>query len=127
MLLAHPRIAEQTCALCREWVFDGQHRRLLRHGQPVARPAGAPTPCIICPKKNPADGERFDRSLPYLVRLMRRYHDTVGTGGACLTPTERADPILHRDLGLLHLALRQADAAETARQLYLLFTKGTSR
>jgi hypothetical protein len=127
LLLAHPRIIEQTCALCRQWAFDNQHRRMKRYGEPVARPAGAPTPCINCPKKNPVDGERFDRSVTYLVWLMRRYHEIVGTAGACLAPPERADPILHRDLGLLHAALRQADAAETARQLYLLFTKGSPR
>jgi hypothetical protein len=98
-----------------------------RHGQPVARPVGAPTPCITCPKKNPADGERFDRAVPYLVQLVRRYHEIMGTAGACLAPAERADSILHRDLGLLHAALRQNDAAETARQLYLLCTKGTPR
>jgi hypothetical protein len=127
LLLAHPRIVEQSCNLCRAWVFDSRHCRLLRHGQPVARPAAAPTPCITCPKKNPTDGERFDRSVPYLVRLLRRYHEIVGTGGVCLTAVERANPMLHRDLGLLHRVLRRVDAAETARQLYLLFTKGTPR
>jgi hypothetical protein len=127
LLLAHPRLVRQTCDLCRQWVFDSQYRRLMRHGQPVARPAGAPTPCITCPKKNPVDGARFDRSVSYFVRLLRRYHEIVGTGGACLTAAERVEPILHRDLGLIHAALRQADSVETARQLYLLFTKGTAR
>ncbi len=82
LLLAHPRIVQQTCDLCRQWVFDSQYRRLMRHGQPVARPAGAPTPCITCVKKNPTDGERFDHSVPYFMRLVRRYHEVVGTGGA---------------------------------------------
>jgi hypothetical protein len=125
LLLTQPRLVEQTCDLCRQWVFDSQNRRIKRHGALVARPAGAPTPCITCPKKNPSDGERFDRAVSYLARLLRRYHEIVGTGGACRTPLERADSILHRDLGLVHAALRRSDAAETARQLYLLFTKGS--
>ena len=78
LLLAHPRIVQQTC-VCRQWVFDSQYRRLMRHGQPAARPARAPTPCITCVKKNP-NGRRVFRSLvPYFVRLVRCYHEVVGT------------------------------------------------
>ena len=47
-MIAHPEIP--SCADCQAFMYDKSWERSKSLGQPVKRPAGAPTPCYRCPK-----------------------------------------------------------------------------
>lgn len=48
MLLTHPELP--TCDDCLVWLYDREWKRATRGGKEVRRPAGASTPCHLCPK-----------------------------------------------------------------------------
>ncbi|HEX4147701.1 MAG TPA: hypothetical protein VHY20_01885 [Pirellulales bacterium] len=117
LLVLHPQLSQRTCDACRRWVFDDRHQRLTRRGQPVPRPAEVPTPCETCPKQNPVDGAYFDRHVSDFAWLIRRRYEAIGTGGACFSPAERADRVLHRNLGIVEAVLRQCEVEQIARHV----------
>jgi len=117
LLVLHPQLLEQTCSACRRWIYDQRHQKITRRGQPVARPAGVPTPCSTCPKANPADGAYFDRHAADFAWLIRRRHEAIATGGACFSAAERADPLLHRNLGVVEAVLRKLETEQLLGQL----------
>jgi hypothetical protein len=123
LLVLHPQILAQPCSECRQWVYDDRHRKLLRGGQPVARPPGVPTPCSSCPKQNAIAGAYFDRHVHDFAWLLRRRHEISGTAGACLTAAERADPLLHRNLGVVDALLRQIEREQLVRQIVQSLTR----
>jgi hypothetical protein len=113
LLVLHPQILGQSCGECRRWVFDEQHRKLLRHGRPVARPAGAPTPCHACPKQNPALGRRLERELGRVSHTVNRYFEVRASHGHCLSEAERRDALTIRNLTIVDLLVRRLEAAPT--------------
>jgi hypothetical protein len=114
LLALHPQILGQACDACRRWVFDEHHRKLLRHGQPVARPAGAPTPCHCCPKQNPTLGRRFERDLGRIAQAINRYFEVRATLGHCLTAAERCDAVTIRNITIVDQLVRPMEAAPSA-------------
>ena len=114
LLVLHPQILAQSCHDCRRWVFDEQHRKLLRRGQPVARPAGAPTPCHACPKQNPTLGRRLERELGRVSHAINRYFEVRASHGHCLSAAERRDALTIRNLTIVDLVVRQREAAPSA-------------
>jgi hypothetical protein len=117
LLVLHPQILDRTCADCRRLIFDERHKKLTRRGKPVERPAGVPTPCDTCPKQNAIDGAYFDRHQHDFAWLVRRRYEAIATGGACFTPAERSDALLHRNLGIVEAVLRQCEAERLAHRL----------
>lgn len=116
LLVLHPQILAQPCAECRRFVYGANHRKLLRGGQPVVRPAAVPTPCGTCPKGNPRDGAGFDRHWADFAWLVRRRYEIQATAGACLTGAERSDHVLHHNLGVVDAVLRQCEAEALAQR-----------
>jgi hypothetical protein len=114
LLVLHPQILHQSCADCRRWLFDDRHRKLLRGGQPIERPAGVPTPCASCPKGDMATGEWFDRRADALRWLIALNYRVQATCGACLDRRQRRDGRLHHDLALVHTTLRRIERAQAA-------------
>jgi hypothetical protein len=125
LLVLHPQILGRTCADCRCWIYDQRHKKILRRGQPVARPAGVSTPCASCPKENSADGTYFDRHVADFAWLIRRRHEAIATGGACFSATERADPLLHRNLGVVEAVLHKLEIEQLLRHLHQLHAPST--
>ena len=115
--MLHPQLLQRTCSACRRWIYDEHHKQLMRRGQPVERPPGVPTPCSTCPKENPADGAYFDRHAGDFAWLIRRRHEAIATGGACFSAAERADPMLHRNLGVVEAVLHKLEVEQLLRQL----------
>jgi len=109
LLLAHPRILKRSCADCQTWLYDDNHRRVLRLGEPVARPQGAPTPCWRCPKKSPEHARPVERALPKITRTINLYFQVRGTAGQCLSPAERNDRIIRRNLGIVEVLVTRAE------------------
>jgi hypothetical protein len=114
LLVLHPQILGQTCDACRRWVFDNQHRKLLRRGQPVARPFGAPTPCHSCPKRNPTLGRGLERELRRVSHAINRYFAVRASFGHCLSEAERRDAVTIRNLAIVDLVVRQLEASPAA-------------
>lgn len=117
LLVLHPQLLQRTCADCRNWIYDERHQPLTRGGQPIPRPAGVPTPCTTCPKGNALDGDYFDRHASGFAWLIRRRHEAIATGGACFSTAERADPLLHRNLGIVEAVLRKLEIEQLLHQL----------
>ena len=120
--MLHPRIVNRSCAQCEKWLFDDEHRLVTRLGAPVPRPAGAPTPCWSCPKKSPEQGGAFERELGRISRAISLYHQVRGSAGRCLSPAERRDAIVRRNLGILDSLLGAAEQDRLARILLSLIT-----
>lgn len=120
LIVLHPHILNQNCADCRRYIYDDRGQRMQRAGRPIERPAGVPTPCAGCPKQDPADGAYFDRHAADFAWLIRRRYEAMGTGGACFSAAERADPILHRNLGIVEAVLQKLESQERIRQLQSL-------
>jgi hypothetical protein len=110
LILFHPQLLKRTCALCRQWLFDDNHQPLMRAGQPIARPAGSPTPCWICPKHSPAQSAGIDRDLPRISHTLVRYFEVRATQGRCLSEREARDARLTRNLALVDAATRAWEA-----------------
>jgi hypothetical protein len=110
LLVLHPQILGQSCDACRRWVFDEQHRKLMRNGQLVARPYGAPTPCHACPKQNPTLGRRLERELGRVSHAINRYFEVRASFGHCLSEAERRDAVTRRNLAIVDLLVRQLES-----------------
>jgi len=122
-MLFHPRILARPCAECRQWLFDDEHRRVLRLGQPVARPPGSPTPCWKCPKQSPARSRSLERDLGKIGAAVDLYFRIRGTSGGCLSDAERGDPLVHRATAIIETLVRRAELEQTARMVCNLLTK----
>ena len=116
LLLAHPQILKRSCADCQSWLYDNNHRRVLRLGEPVARPRGAPTPCWSCPKKSPEHARPIERAFPKIIRTINLYFQVRGTGGQCLSTEERSDRIIRRNLGIVDALVTRAERENSLRR-----------
>ena len=114
LLVFHPQLLGRSCHDCQQWLFDERHQKVLRAGKCVPRPPGSPTPCWKCPKKNPEHGARLERALPQAARCLDLYYQVQGSAGACLSPAERGDAIVRRNLGIAHAVLEIARGGSAA-------------
>ena len=126
LLLFHPGVASIACKDCLEFLYNMQtgRRQTYRSGPertetPYPRLPNVPPPCRSmegCPKGSP---EREHESIlsSRNVQTVRFYHQVRATSGSCLTPAERRDPILCRNLALLDRLYRQSDEERQQRLL----------
>jgi hypothetical protein len=81
---------------------------------PVPRPAGTPTPCYRCPKKNPLEAQGVERDLARALAAIELYYRVQGTAGACLSPEIASDPITVRNLGIVRKIIEEKQANNIA-------------
>ena len=112
LLLFHPQLLKRTCASCRQWLYDDQHRFVTRAGQPVRRPPGSPTPCWKCPKGSPAQSAGYERDLDKIGATMDLYFRVRATVGRCLSQREAADSLTVRNLSIVDAIVRKGEAAQ---------------
>lgn len=83
-------------------------RRLLRGGQPIARPRQAPTPCWKCPKQSPRVAPSLELS-PKNQRAFEFYWRVRASQGSAITPAMRADARLCKNLALIDQVVRGSE------------------
>ena len=85
--------------------------------RPVKRPPGKPTPCDICPKGNPVDGERIDRNLPKAMAVYSIYNRVQATAGRCLDEADMQSEIVSSVLGIAAPIVRAAESRKAVEPL----------
>ncbi|MBI3837398.1 MAG: hypothetical protein HY288_05640 [Planctomycetia bacterium] len=114
LLLFHPQLLNRTCASCQEWLYDDQHRFIMRAGQRVSRPKGSPTPCWKCPKESPVHAAGYERDIDKIASTIDLYFRVRATAGRCLSPCEAADPLTVRKLSIVDRIVRKWELAQVA-------------
>jgi hypothetical protein len=114
LLLFHPQLVNRTCASCRLWLYDDQHRFVTRAGRPVRRPQGSPTPCWKCPKQSAAQSAGYERDLDKIGATIDLYFRVRATAGRCLSQRESADSLTVRNLSIVDTIVRQGEFAQAA-------------
>jgi hypothetical protein len=118
LLLFHPRIAARSCDDCRAWLYDETGARVLRAGQPVARPANTPTPCSACPKI-PASAPV--RTSVHAIELSERNRAAYSHYLGCLaTRAFPDDPIVRRNASVIHQVREMHAQLHQDRLIHLL-------
>lgn len=69
-------------------------------------PKGAKPPCWRCPKKNPTEGKRLEKSLPRAIKAIEIFYEIQGTSGRSLG--DNPDPIVMRNMGIVQEILDEA-------------------
>ena len=113
LLVLHPQILGQTCQACRRWVFDEQHRKLLRARAVAARGPGA--------RRRPAMRAQAEprRWAAGCERELRRGFSTRrqsllrsrASSATRLSEAERRDALTMRNLAIVDLVVRQLEAS----------------
>ncbi len=115
LLLFHPQLLSRSCASCQAWLYDDDHRVVMRQGRPLRRPPSSPTPCWKCPKQSPALAAGCERDLDRIHRTLELYYQVRATAGRLLSDREAADPLLARNLAIVDAIVRKWELAQMAR------------
>ncbi len=113
-MLCHPEVASRSCEDCAKWLYDEKTgRKMERGGQPLARPAGTPTPCWNCPKKSPQEAKLIE-----LSRKNMAAYDYYLMARAPLGGRLPADLTTLRNHAIIEQQVRHAEALDRLRATY---------
>ena len=115
----------RSCEDCKQWLYGLDGKIKQRLGKDLRRPPEVGTPCSECPKKNPTHAKTVELSEKNL-HAIQTYWKSQAMDGRCFNDRERRDPILMRNMAVIHRIFEDHKADQQSKNLVQLFTAVTA-